>query len=221
MSDPKATIIAAWNTPAAPSLNGHKAPKGHKAAAGRWQMLNSFIDVGMAQLSKPAACCWFVLFRNARRGFVTIDQKRLAATCGYSTRQARRSLAELIECRFVHLVSRGNQQKGPSRYRLLPVPIGRVRPVEQSPQQDSAVRLSSNSQQDRAVLLQQDGAVRRSRMAQEGERESLCAIASDHEMNDAERIRSTAGRCTAKNIMVAPSALMESDPQNTCLGAAC
>ena len=122
-----------------PATDAMSTEKPHKAArSARWAMLNTFTDEVMRNLTPLAANVWLILFRSADgKGLVRMSQEQIAEKVGQSTRQVRRGLTDLRRHGCVEELSRGNRNKGPSRYRIYAGSTGQICPIE---------RLSSTGQ---------------------------------------------------------------------------
>jgi len=120
-----------------PSPNGHNGrparhhqghagkPKGKPArrkTADRFAVLNAFVDAGMAGLSKVEAMTWLVLYRDTRNGTACTSRASIAARVGCSVKAIGNALARLRKAGLLIQVFRGGQEKGPSIYRVWPVP---------------------------------------------------------------------------------------------------
>lgn len=101
-----------------PKQNGHKP-----ANSPRWQLLNSFVDFGQRQIPSRAVRVWLAMFRKANRnGVVQIGVEEMAKKAGVEDRTIFNALRDLEDAKFIHQTSRGNRNKGVSRFQLLPIP---------------------------------------------------------------------------------------------------
>jgi hypothetical protein len=112
----------------APSDNGRKRPQGWdggkaKGKTGqRFAQLNAFADYSLAGLTRAEIAVWLILFRDTREGSARTGVTDLARRCGCDRSTAFRALRVLERRGLLKIVHRGGLGKGPSRYRVLPVP---------------------------------------------------------------------------------------------------
>lgn len=105
-----------------------------------WGILCGFVGNHLSNVSPPAAVCWLYLFRNRKgNGIASESQAQIASATGLSTRHVRRCIRELEAGNLLKVESRGNQNAGPSRYRLLST--GQPCPPDADSQPDTRVRL--------------------------------------------------------------------------------
>lgn len=93
----------------------------HRAAApnaGRFAVLNAFVDCAMAGLNGAEVAVWLVLFRDCRDGTATTAQTSIAKRAGCNPRTVRRALARLEELGLIEVAHRGGLRSGLSRYRV-------------------------------------------------------------------------------------------------------
>ena len=85
-------------------------------------MLNAFVDHQMRYLGYATQSVWWVLYRETnRQGLSRITIEQIGEKAGLSDSAVKNGLRELRALKMVAQVSRGNQNKGPSVHRLLPV----------------------------------------------------------------------------------------------------
>lgn len=121
------------NRQAAPARpNGRKATSGkagtdngddpkRKATAGRFGILNAFVDCSLAELSRSEVAVWLVLYRDTRDGTVRTSQENIAKRSGTSVRHVKRALASLTAAGLLTVVFQGGLNRGPSRFRVNPL----------------------------------------------------------------------------------------------------
>lgn len=100
-------------------------PKGksnRRKTADRFGILNTFVDVGMIGLARVEVMTWFVLYRDTRDGIACTTQKSIATRVGCSERAVTTALGKLRRRGLLVQVFQGGINRGPSRYRVLPVP---------------------------------------------------------------------------------------------------
>lgn len=89
--------------------------------AERFAVLNTFVDCSMADLSRAEALAWLVLYRDTRNGTARTSHADIARRIGSDPRTARRAVRRLIDRGLLRLVYRGGLNRGPSRYRVIPL----------------------------------------------------------------------------------------------------
>lgn len=120
----------------APSTNGsngqsathqtHNEPAKGKPArrktADRFATLNAFVDAGMVRLSRVELATWFVLYRDTRDGTACTSEDSIAGRIGCSKRAVTKAVGRLRRRGLLVQVFKGGINRGPSRYRVLPIP---------------------------------------------------------------------------------------------------
>ncbi|MFQ5807588.1 MAG: helix-turn-helix domain-containing protein [Phycisphaerae bacterium] len=95
-----------------------KRPKG-KCGAGRFGVLNAFVDVTLRELDRTAAAVWLVLFRDTKpNGLACTSQTDIARRAGVSVRTVYRALRRLVRLGLLVVVRKGRLNVGASVYRL-------------------------------------------------------------------------------------------------------
>lgn len=95
------------------------AAKKKKNAAGRFHVLNGFVDFTMWDLSRAEITVWFVLFRDTKSdGTARTGQADISRRIGMCERTVGRALRRLKERGLVEVVRRGRLGGGPSSYRV-------------------------------------------------------------------------------------------------------
>jgi hypothetical protein len=118
-------------TPAA-DRTGHDGeanprPKGKCTPAGRFGVLNAFVDCTMATLKPSERAVWLILFRDTKPGGIARTSERdIARRAGVSDRMVRYALTALERRGLVQVVRRGRLRAGPSSYRVLGLEPGCV-----------------------------------------------------------------------------------------------
>ncbi len=78
----------------------------------RFKVLNDFVDVGMAQLSRSEIAVYLIVFRDTKpTGLARTSRTELARRGGMTERQASRALTKLINRGAVHVIRRGFKGK--------------------------------------------------------------------------------------------------------------
>ncbi len=91
-----------------------------KATAGRFAVLNEFVDCSLAGLTKADLIVWLVLYRDTRNGTARTSQANIALRGGVSVRAVQYATRRLEKCGLLRCVYRGGLNRGPSRWRVLP-----------------------------------------------------------------------------------------------------
>ena len=102
--------------------NKAKGPTARRKAGDRFAMLNTFVDAGMFGLTKVELGTWLVLFRDTRDGIAHTGESDIAARIGCSQRAVTAAVSSLHRTGLLVRVSRGGINRGPSRYRVYPLP---------------------------------------------------------------------------------------------------
>ena len=96
--------------------------KRRKTARGRFAVLNGFVDCSMASMSGSEVAVWLVLYRDTRNGTARTSAVDIARRIGRTPRTVIDSLGKLRTRGLVTRVYRGGLNRGPSVYRVHPVP---------------------------------------------------------------------------------------------------
>lgn len=100
-------------------IEPHDKPRKAKTNTRRWWLfLRGYVDGGLPNVSSGATCVWLVLFVQSRDRKVTLSFEKISKRTGYSVRQCRRFVDELVESKALVRLSRGNRIKGPTTYLL-------------------------------------------------------------------------------------------------------
>lgn len=120
-----AEVLPPMRPPREPSAATPGAGK-RRQAAGRFRVLNAFVDVTLAELCRGDIAVWLVLFRDTRDGTARTSQADIARRAGLSDRGVRNALRRLEQRGLLRCVCRGGLNRGASRYRVLGTaePIG-------------------------------------------------------------------------------------------------
>ncbi len=90
----------------------------------RFEVLNAFVDGGMADLSRAELAAWMVLYRDTKRdGTARTSLDDLARRAGFDRQTASRAIGRLVKKRMLQIVRRGTLWHGPSVYRVFPFPM--------------------------------------------------------------------------------------------------
>lgn len=118
---PPGEVLAPRKTPKPPKA---RAAFG-RAGAGRFGVLNAFIDASLRGVSGSAAKVWMIIFRDTKpNGLARIGDSDLARRAGVSQRTVRRGKRELIALGLLVVVRLGGLNRGASVYRLHPLKPG-------------------------------------------------------------------------------------------------
>ena len=99
-----------------------KAGGGRARAGERFIVLNVFVDVALAELSRAEAAVWLVLFRDTRDGTARASYEDVARRAGLNRRNVGRAARRLERRGLVQVVHRGGLRQGASRYRVRGLP---------------------------------------------------------------------------------------------------
>lgn len=104
------------------STKTHTAKKGdRRVTAGRFGVLNEFVDCSLAGLTKSELLVWLVLYRDTRNGTARTAQSDIARRSGVSVRSVQTAIAKLQARGLLVCVHRGGLNVGPNRYRVRPI----------------------------------------------------------------------------------------------------
>jgi len=90
--------------------------------AGRFQVLNTFIDFTISQLTRADMVAWLVLYRDSRNGVARTSQADIARRGGLSVRAVKLAITKLTGMGLLKVVDRGGLNKGASSYQVKPIP---------------------------------------------------------------------------------------------------
>jgi len=101
----------------APARNKPKGKAGRRA--GRFAILNRFIDVALRDLTRAETATWFVLYRDTKHdGTAQTGQADIARRAGLSKRAVQTALQMLKAKGLVEVFRRGRLNSGASIYRV-------------------------------------------------------------------------------------------------------
>jgi DNA-binding MarR family transcriptional regulator len=90
----------------------------------RFELLNAFVDGGMAGLSRAELAVWLILYRDTKReGTAQTAVDDLARRVGADRRTVLRALRRLEGRAMLRVERRGGLNRGPSTYRVFPYPM--------------------------------------------------------------------------------------------------
>ncbi len=92
-----------------------------RKAAGRFAVLNNFVDFTMRGLPRGPVAVWLVLYRDTKDGTARTSQTDIARRTGLSERNVRRAIRRLESLGLLFVVYCGGLNRGPSRYRIAPL----------------------------------------------------------------------------------------------------
>ena len=100
-----------------------KPAKG-KATAGRFQVLNQFVDQSARLVGSTAVATWLVLYRETKPdGTATISHNQIGELLGIKRRTAMRATQDLIDAGLLVVTKRGHATgHTPSTYRIKSAP---------------------------------------------------------------------------------------------------
>jgi hypothetical protein len=94
-------------------------PKGQRSSQGRFECINAFLDVTMANLDRAELAVWLLLWRDTKPdGLARSSQSDLARRAGCNSRTVRRALVALQKVGLLTVVSQGGLPHRVSVYRV-------------------------------------------------------------------------------------------------------
>lgn len=94
-----------------------------RTSALRFQVLNAFVDEGMANLTPHETAVWLVLYRDTKpNGIARTAVDDIARRTGIHRRTVLRALKRLEGLRMLQVTRRGGLNRGASAYRIFPFP---------------------------------------------------------------------------------------------------
>jgi hypothetical protein len=99
-----------------------KGKPGRRNTADRFAVLNAFVDAGMVGLSRVEALTWLVLYRDTRNGTASTSEENIGKRIGCSKRAVVDAVGRLRRRGLLVQVFKGGINRGPSRYRVVPIP---------------------------------------------------------------------------------------------------
>ncbi len=95
-----------------------------RASRLRFELLNAFVDSGIADLSRAELAVWLILYRDTKRdGTARASLDDLARRGGMNRQTASRAVGRLVRRTMLQIVRRGGLNSGPSVYRIFPYPM--------------------------------------------------------------------------------------------------
>ena len=114
--------------PTAASQRGDE--RGPRGTAGRFAVLNQFVDQSLRRIGTAAALVWMVLYRDTRPdGVARASQQNIAERIGRSVRTVYAALRQLETAGLVIVVRHGRLNSGVSVYRVRPLVRGGLQPA--------------------------------------------------------------------------------------------
>ena len=103
----------------APAVNPPKKPpmKGQ-----RFEVLNTFVDTSIGDLSRAEIAVWLVLYRDSRNGAAQSAQSWIAQRAGVDKSTVVRALSSLRAKGLIQQLKRGGPNAGISLYRVRGTP---------------------------------------------------------------------------------------------------
>lgn len=95
----------------------------NRQTGNRFAVINTFIDSTLRSLNRNEAYVWFVLWRDERDGVVRTSMTDIARRAGAHRRTVVRAVKRLQKLGLIEIVNRGSLNRGPSTYRIRPLPI--------------------------------------------------------------------------------------------------
>jgi len=98
-----------------------------KKAAGRFAVLNNFVDFSLHELTRACLAVWLILYRDTKDGTARTSQADIARRAGISVRAVRTAIRRLESLGLLTVVYLGGLNRGVSRYRVAPLTKGSLR----------------------------------------------------------------------------------------------
>ena len=90
----------------------------------RFEVLNAFVDTGMADLSRAELALWLVLYRDTKpSGTARASLDDIARRGGMDRQTASRAVGKLTRRKLLQVLQREALNQGPSEYRVFPYPM--------------------------------------------------------------------------------------------------
>lgn len=99
-----------------------KGKAGRRKTADRFAVLNAFVDAGMVGLSRVEIGTWLTLYRDTRDGTACTSEENIGKRIGCSKRAVTKAVGRLRRRGLLVQVFKGGINRGPSRYRVVPIP---------------------------------------------------------------------------------------------------
>jgi DNA-binding MarR family transcriptional regulator len=95
-----------------------------RASRLRFEILNAFVDRGLADLSRAELAVWLILYRDTKpSGTARTSLDDLARRGGMDRQTASRAVGRLARRKMLQVLRRGGLNRGPSLYRVFPFPM--------------------------------------------------------------------------------------------------
>jgi hypothetical protein len=108
--------------PNGPRPTGKRTTK--RRSSLRFEILNAFVDGGMADLSRGEIAVWLILYRDTKPdGAARTSLDDLARRGGMDRQTASRAVGRLKKRGMLKVIRRGGLNQGPSVYRVFPYPM--------------------------------------------------------------------------------------------------
>ena len=100
-----------------------KTPK--RVSRLRFELLNAFVDSGMADLSRSELAVWLILYHDTKRdGTARTSLSDIARRGGMDRQTASRAVGRLARRKMLQVLRHGGLNLGPSLYRIFPYSMG-------------------------------------------------------------------------------------------------
>lgn len=104
--------------------NQARRPMKKRESQLRFEILNSFVDSGMADLKRAELAVWLILYRDTKpNGLARASLDDLARRGGFDRQTASRSVGSLVARKMLLIEKKGGLNVGPSTYRVFPFPM--------------------------------------------------------------------------------------------------
>ena len=90
----------------------------------RFEVLNAFVDEGMAELTRGEIATWLVLYRDTKAdGTARASLDDIARRSGIDRQTVCRAVGRLARRNMLKTERKGGLNRGPSVYRVFPYPM--------------------------------------------------------------------------------------------------
>src|SRR5262245_52598108 len=105
-------------------LTASRRPTTRRRSGLRFQILNAFVDEGMASLTPHESAVWLVLYRDTKPdGTARTSVDDIARRAGIARRTVVNAIARLQQLKMLRVVKKGGLNRGPSSYIVFPIPM--------------------------------------------------------------------------------------------------
>lgn len=92
--------------------------RANKVAGQRFQQVNNFVDIAMAELNRGEIAVFMVLWRDEHDGNIRVCQESVAERAGMQKRNCQKAIKSLISKGIIKVIRQGGLNRGPSIYQI-------------------------------------------------------------------------------------------------------